>query len=59
MEDQERLSHREYELVSSSFFELAMQFIAMKNEMNKKLNLSAVNRTWLENERAKIFPFEK
>jgi hypothetical protein len=52
------MSKKEYELISSSLYELALQFISMKNEMSRKIN-SNHGKTWLENERAKIFPYEK
>jgi hypothetical protein len=58
LEDQIQISKKEYELISSSFYELALQFISMKNDMSRKLN-NSFHKTWLENERAKIFPFEK
>ena len=59
LEDHSQLAKREYELISSSFYELALQFISVKNDMSRKLNYSNTSKTWLENERAKIFPYEK
>ena len=53
------MSKREYELISSSIYELALQFISVKNEVSRKLNQTNTSKTWLENERAKIFPYEK
>lgn len=58
LEEQTQASKKEYELISSSLYELALQFILMKNEMSKKLNPNHT-KTWLDNERAKIFPLEK
>lgn len=48
---------REHELISSSFYELALQFVRLKEEMNTKIQSSS--KTWLEIERRKNFPFEK
>jgi hypothetical protein len=49
---------REYELVSSSLHELAIQFMSMKNEQKKSLN-SYNSKSWLECERSKLFPSDK
>ena len=59
MDDQSLMTKREYELISSSFYELALQFISVKNELSRKVNNNTNAKSWLEIERAKIFPFEK
>ena len=46
---------REHELITSSFYELAMQLVILRNETDKKPN-QEVNKNWLEIERSKNFP---
>jgi hypothetical protein len=57
-EEQKIRVDREHELISSSLYELALQFMSLKTELNKKVNV-AQSKTWLENERNKNFPLEK
>lgn len=48
----------EFELISSSLFEMAHQLIDMKNK-NEINNEKAKTKTWLQSERNKIFPLDK
>ncbi len=48
----------EFELISSSLFEMAHQFIDLKNK-NESQNDKNKNKTWLQSERNKIFPLDK
>ncbi len=57
-EEQKIRVDREHELISSSLYELALQFMSLKTELNKKVSV-AQSKTWLENERNKNFPLEK
>ena len=57
-EEQKIRVDREHELISSSLYELALQFMSLKAELNKKVNTNS-SKTWLENERNKNFPMEK
>lgn len=56
-EQKERID-REHELISSSLYELALQFMNLNGELNKR-NQNNVNKSWLEMERSKNFPTEK
>ena len=50
---------KEHELISSSFYELALQFMRLKaseNESDSNSNRSSRKKTWLEIERQKNFP---
>ena len=50
---------KEHELISSSFYELALQFMKLKaNESEIESNKIGFGKkkTWLENERKKNFP---
>ena len=48
---------KEHELISSSFYELALQFMRLReNENESDNNRSARKKTWLEIERQKNFP---
>lgn len=57
-EEQKIRVDREHELISSSLYELALQFMSLKGELNKKVTSSS-SKTWLEIERNKNFPLEK
>lgn len=57
-EEQKIRVDREHELISSSLYELALQFMSLKGELNKKVTSSS-SKTWLELERNKNFPLEK
>jgi hypothetical protein len=58
-EEQKNRVNREHELISSSLYELALQFMSLKNELQKKVNVvSTNNKNWLENERNKNFPLD-
>ncbi len=57
-EEQKNRVNREHELISSSLYELALQFMSLKNELQKKVN-SSNTKTWLEMERSKNFPVDK
>lgn len=54
-EEEKNRAKREHELITSSFYELAMQYVILKNETQKKFN-QEVNKNWLETERNKNFP---
>jgi hypothetical protein len=58
-EEQKNRVNREHELISSSLYELALQFMSLKNELQKKVNSTTSAKTWLESERTKNFPSEK
>lgn len=58
-EEQKNRVNREHELISSSLYELALQFMSLKTELQKKVTNSSSNKNWLENERNKNFPLEK
>jgi hypothetical protein len=60
-EEQKNRVNREHELISSSLHELALQFMIVKNELQKKVNSagSVNSKTWLDNERNKNFPLDK
>ena len=48
---------KEHELISSSFYELALQFMRLSsNENESDNNRSSRKKTWLEIERQKNFP---
>ena len=57
-EDYKEKSKIEFELISSSLFEMAHQFMDMKNK-NDNLNDKTKTKNWLQSERNKIFPLEK
>lgn len=58
-EEQKNRVNREHELISSSLYELALQFMSLKNELQKKVSVvSTNNKNWLENERNKNFPLD-
>ena len=49
----------EHELISSSFYELALQFMRLQENNEIKNNiLNNNNNTWIEKERKKNFPFD-
>jgi hypothetical protein len=50
---------KEHELISSSFYELALQFMRLQENNEIKNNiLNNNNNTWIEKERKKNFPFD-
>ncbi|MCQ2818632.1 MAG: hypothetical protein MJ252_15295 [archaeon] len=53
LKENKNLSKYEHELISSSFYELALEIIKMKREYSK---INKKNLTWLEIERMKNFP---
>ena len=42
-EEQKNRVNKEHELISSSLYELALQFMSLKNELQKRVNPSASN----------------
>ena len=57
-EEQKKRVNTEHELISSSLYELALQFMSLKGELQKKVNSGVSNKNWLENERNKNFPLD-
>lgn len=57
-EDYKAKSKIEFELISSSLFEMAHQFIDMKTK-NEISNDKSKTKNWLQSERNKIFPLDK
>ena len=57
-EEQKNRVNREHELISSSLYELALQFMSLKSELQKKVSGANSNKTWLDNERNKNFPID-
>jgi|LauGreDrversion4_2_1035121.scaffolds.fasta_scaffold1341500_1 hypothetical protein len=41
-EEQKNRVNREHELISTSLYELALQFMSLKNELQKKMNASNI-----------------
>ena len=41
-EEQKNRVNREHELISSSLYELALQFMSLKNELQKKMNSTSL-----------------
>lgn len=41
-EEQKNRVNREHELISTSLYELALQFMSLKNELQKKMNSSSL-----------------
>ena len=41
-EEQKNRVNREHELISTSLYELALQFMSLKNELQKKMNASSL-----------------
>lgn len=56
-EDYRSKSKVEFELISSSLFEMAHQFMDLKNK-NEIQNSKDKKKNWLQSERLKIFPLE-
>jgi hypothetical protein len=57
-EDYKEKSKIEFELISSSLFEMAHQFMDVKNK-NENSNDKTKTKNWLQSERNKIFPLDK
>jgi len=57
-EDYKEKSKIEFELISSSLFEMAHQFMDVKNK-NEISNDKTKTKNWLQSERNKIFPLDK
>jgi hypothetical protein len=55
-EEQRNRVNREHELISTSLYELALQFMSLKNELQKKVTNASTKHNWLENEKNKNFP---
>jgi hypothetical protein len=56
-EEQKGRVNKEHELISSSLYELALQFMNLKNDLQKKVNNNSKN--WSENDKSKNFPLDK
>lgn len=57
-EDYKMKTNVEFELISSSLFEVSHQFLELKNKSEKQ-NEKTKNKNWLNSERLKIFPLDK
>lgn len=57
-EEQKGRVNKEHELISSSLYELALQFMSLKNDLQKKVN-NTTSKNWIDNERSKNFPLDK
>lgn len=55
-EEQKNRVNREHELISSSLYELALQFMSLKSELQKKVTVG--NKNWIDMERNKNFPLD-
>lgn len=57
-EEQKGRVNKEHELISSSLYGLAVQFMTLKSDLEKKVH-NANNKSWLDSERSKNFPLDK